>query len=85
MGGTKEFYGEYSLFKEVESIYLKHRNRGAVLANIVEDNSWNFKVSQIGLEMAKEYMELLEEDERMQAYNAMREVLLERGWEIDEQ
>lgn len=70
----------YSLYNDIENLQLRCNNQGVALANILEDNMRNNKVSYEGVEFAKMYVDSVPEEHRMYVINKSKEVLLERGY-----
>lgn len=75
---VKNFKG-YSLFKDVECEKLKHRNRGVVMANIIEDNLKGDIISNIGTASLIGYFRHIPAEERNLAYKVCSEELKLRG------
>lgn len=69
----------YSLFKEPECKELKHRNRGAIMANIIEDNIKDELVSMLGTSLLLGYFRHIPASERKLALDKCNTTLKERG------
>lgn len=74
-------YKGYSLFNGVEDFSLKSRNRGVLIANMVEehfDTNTN-RVSTRGLALILGYFNEIPSLERKAAHNALKKELANRG------
>jgi hypothetical protein len=74
-------YKGYSLFSTTEDFQLKSRNRGVVMANIVEEhyNKAANKVSSLGLSLILGYFQAILPVERRAAKDALELILKARG------
>lgn len=69
----------YSLFKEPECKVFKHRNRGAIMANIIEDNMKNELITAKGTATLLGYFKHIPASERKLALEACNSQLKQRG------
>ena len=73
----------YSLFEDVKDEALRNRNRGVIMANIYEDNLLNGNnVSMTGVKQVVSYYNRIPKDERLEAMDAFRNCMRERGYEV---
>jgi len=71
-------YNGYNLFTSAED-EIKHKNRGTMMANIVEDFSEEGKVTGQGLGLILGYFNAIPKLERLLAMTCFRSVLDDRG------
>ena len=71
-------YNGYSLFNDIEDSSLKARNRGVVMANMMEDNLVGKKVSTKGMHHMLKYMSLIPLSDRGGAMDSLKARLKER-------
>ncbi len=74
-------FNGYSLFVEIDDLNLRARNRGVVMANILEEHisEETKRITPTGLRNILEYFNQIDAFERAQAYSAFRQILQERG------
>lgn len=75
---TLNFKG-YSLFTNPECKELRHRNRGVVMANIIEDNIEDSIISMRGTALLLGYFRNVPDREKSLAHAACEKALDERG------
>ena len=76
--GMKEYKG-YSLFKEAACEENRHRNRGVVMANIVEDHTQEGKMTARGTATLIGYFNQIPPRDRELANKKCADILVERG------
>jgi hypothetical protein len=78
---TIKTYKGYSLFDDVEDFSLKVKNRGVVMANIVDEHCHrsNGRVTPTGLALILGYFREVPVHERKATKIAFEQVLTERG------
>ncbi len=74
-----ETYKGYSLFTDVQDKQVQIINRGAIMANIVEEHVHNKKVSRQGLALILGYFNALLPIDRKSVKAAFEQHLTERG------
>lgn len=72
-------YKGYSLYNDVEDHGIKSSNRGAILANILEEHIQNNKVSNRGLALILGYFNSLLPIDRRSVKEAFEGHLIKRG------
>lgn len=76
-----EFKG-YSLFNDIQDEFLRNRNRAVVLANIVDHNTKNRKVTTKAAALVFGYFNQIPNHERNSVKELFVEFLNERGYAI---
>lgn len=74
---TNEYDG-YSLFNDIEDATLRGRNRGVVMANMMETHMKSGKVTPKGMLSMLKYMSFVPLDERQVAMDNLKAQLKER-------
>lgn len=72
-------YKGYSLFKEADCEKNRHRNRGVVMTNIIEDHTKEGKMSARGTATLIGYFNCIPPRDRLLAEKACSEMLVGRG------
>ncbi len=70
----------YLLFHDIEDKDLQAHNRAVCLANIFEDNSRKGQSSSRGMDLLREYFELIPEGDRALAYFHFQSIMGSRGY-----
>lgn len=79
----KNSFKSFPLFGEIQDESLRSRNRGVVMANIVEDNLTKLKrVTPKGAVLVLGYFESIPDKERSTAYAEFEKQLKERGFNV---
>ena len=78
----KNDYKGFSLFNDIEDVSLRNRNRGVIMANILEDNFFKGKVSAKGASLLINYVECIPQDQRKATMASFVEQANERGFKI---
>lgn len=73
-------YKGYSLFKDVEDVDLRDRNRAVIMANIVEQYTKNKKMTPKGAALILGYFNSLPEAERKGVYDRFEKRVFEMGY-----
>ena len=72
-------YKGYSLFTDPECTDLRHRNRGMVMANIIEDNIEDEIISYLGTALLIGYYTNIPDEDKLAAHKECEQALDRRG------
>ncbi len=81
MMNENQFKG-FELFKDIDDVALRTRNRAVVLANIAEDNTKARRISLKGVNLILGYFSAIPENERAVARTAFQDHMQERGYVV---
>lgn len=79
MQNKNEFKG-YSLFNDIEDAELRNRNRAVILANILEHNTKDSRVSPKGAALILGYFSNVPQEERADVEQRFEKFVKERGY-----
>ncbi len=74
-------FNGFALFNDVEDTTLRNRNRGVVMANIVDAYAKDGKVSQKGAYLLLSYFSHIPDGDKKEVYESFERKLLEYGYE----
>ena len=70
----------YSLFKDIEDVALRDRNRAVVMSNMCEQNTKDKKINGRGISLVAGYFRLLPKEERSSVLSKFEIFMGERGF-----
>lgn len=77
---VNEFKG-FSLFKDIDDVELRARNRAVILTNLAEDyTNKEKKINAKGIGLIIGYFDQIPEDERAVVRDKFAETMLQRGY-----
>lgn len=76
-------YKGFSLFNDIEDTTLRNRNRGVVMANIVEIYQKDKKISQKGFYLLMSYFSQVPDSDKKSVYEQFQTSCKERGYVCD--
>ena len=73
-------YKGYSLFNDIEDAALRNRNRAVIMANILEQNTKDKKITPKGASLILGYFSAINPNERAAAQESFKQRATELGY-----